>query len=80
MILNLRILAMLDSGPSVVSHEFNTQEERKLKRMQKAASLCLKTITRAPAFKAHKVGYQEEDEEVSETRRMINNMAMNDRN
>ena len=84
MIINLRSLAMLDSGPSSVSLLLSNQKLPLVNtlHMQKAESLRSKYRTRTPIFRApikRKVGYTNSDDEIAVTRSKVNNMAMNDR-
>ena len=83
MVINLRALAMLDSGPSMVSRAFKQRKYRINPQInpQKADCQWSKAfITQAPSIKAsikHKVGYTDFDDEVTDTRHKISNMGMN---
>ena len=85
MIINMRALAMLDNGPSIVSTLHIRSEMLKISNIhmwQKADSRRLQAVVIQAPIKAplkRKVGYAEIDDQVVEARRKMNNMAMNER-
>ena len=80
MIMNLRTLAMLDSGPSQVS--ITASKGGQATEAHDMTESRLKSNVHAPTFKPkikRKVGYSETEEDIVLARCQINNMAMNDR-
>jgi hypothetical protein len=83
MVINLRALAMLDSGPSMVSRAFKQRKYRINPQINPQKADCQRSkafITQAPSIKAsikRKVGYTDFDDEVTDTRHKISNMGMN---
>jgi hypothetical protein len=83
MIINMRALAMLDNGPSIVSILHHCRCWRHLTSYATESwPLSIQGCHHPSAIKAplkRKVGYAELDDQVVEAKRKMNNMAMNER-